>query len=141
MPQLKSRKAPCRIRRATSTSLTVRTTGSGKVSPDGIITDHSGNRQLRFSGQDGPAANAAVNPWSLAVDGSGTSTSLMRAATGLQDQFVGYLQSRGGHRFARRLCGDDGQLWRLGSGAPRASPIDAAESCIFADSTITASAR
>ncbi len=52
-----------------------------KVSPDGIITTLAGNGQMGFSGDDGPATSAAIDPWDpfaedgpgggLAVDGAG----------------------------------------------------------------------
>jgi len=42
-----------------------------KVTPEGIITTVAGNGALVFSGDGGPATAAQLNPFAVAVDGSG----------------------------------------------------------------------
>jgi sugar lactone lactonase YvrE len=42
-----------------------------KVTPDGTITTYAGNGQTTFSGDNGPATSAGVNPVGVAVDGAG----------------------------------------------------------------------
>jgi hypothetical protein len=42
-----------------------------KVSPSGIISTVAGTGKVGFSGDGGPATEARLNPWTLALDGAG----------------------------------------------------------------------
>jgi len=106
-----------------------------KVSPSGVISTMAGNGTVGFSGDGGPATNAALDfPWGLTMDGAGNLFFSDYATNRVRMVSSGGTITTVAGNGTRSFSGDDGPAVSASLAYPQGLAADAAGNVYVADS-------